>query len=285
MTSSSEDSARISPTAYYTGHVWCRHGLSPAALDTREGAVLFQLARPLMRVARRFTGGVTLEDMLLQRHRVLDHLLGNAIEDGRIGQVVEIAAGMSGRGVRFAKRFDSLIYVEADLPAMAARKRRVLRSAGLESARHHVVTLDVLRDEGPDSLPEATRELLDPKRGTAIVTEGLLNYFDKTAVTGMWRRFARLLSRYPHDLYLADVHLEGSVAHVPAVRGFRRMLELFTRGRTHLHFHDADEVTDGLRANGFATARVHRPREHAGVLEIPALGGPDVVHLIEASTR
>lgn len=280
-----EDTARISPTAYYTGHVWCRNGLSHAALDTREGAALFQVARPLMRLARRYTGGVSLEDILLQRHRVIDHLLTTASEDGSVGQVVELAAGMSGRGLRSCERFGSLVYVEADLPAMAARKRRVLESAGLMRARHHVVTVDVLRDDGPTSLGDATRELLDPARGTAIVTEGLLNYFDEADVAGMWRRFSRFLAPFPASLYLADVYLERSVAHLPAVRGFRRLLETFTRGRTHLHFHEAHEVEDGLVAGGFARARVHRPREFADRLVLPSIDGPDVVHILEASTR
>ena len=32
---------------------------------------------------------------------------------------------------------------------------------------------------------------LDPARGLAIVSEGLLTYFDEASVLGMWRRFAR----------------------------------------------------------------------------------------------
>jgi len=281
------DTARISPTAYYTGHVWCKNGLSDPALDTREGAALFLLAQPIMRIARNFTGGVTLEDMLLQRHRVIDHLLARAIESGRIGQVLELAGGMSGRGIRFSRRYADLglRYVEGDLPAMAARKRASLATVSLLGGRLSVVDVDVLHDEGPRSIGEATRALLDPNVGTAIVTEGLLNYFDLESVAGMWQRFSRFLRQFPRDLYVADVYLEGAVAHLPAVRGFRRMLETFTRGQTHLHFQERPEVVDALRTHGFAVAQVHRPRDLASVVTLPALSGPDVVHLIEASTR
>lgn len=281
------DTARISPTAYYTGHVWCRNGLSDPALDTREGAALFMLAQPVMRVAKNFTGGVTLEDMLLQRHRVIDHLLARAIEEGRVHQVLEIAGGMSGRGIRFTRRYADrgLVYVEGDLPAMAARKRSALERVSLLSRSISVVDIDVLHDDGPRSIASATASLFDRDKGTAIVTEGLLNYFDLASIRGMWERFARFLRGFPSDLYLADVYLEDSVTRFPAVRGFRRLLETFTRGRTHLHFGERPEVVAALAQHGFDVARVHRPRELADVLTLPAIDGPDVVHLIEASTR
>jgi O-methyltransferase involved in polyketide biosynthesis len=281
---SKDDSARISPTAYYTGHVWCRNGLSDRELDTREGRALFLAGRPLMAIARKFTGGVGLEEMLLQRHGIIDHLLAAEIEAGRIGQVLEVAAGMSGRGLRMCRRFPKLVYVEGDLPAMAARKRRVLDGANLSRRGHHVVTVDVLRDVGPDSLDAATNALFDTDRGTAIITEGLLNYFDQPTIMGMWRRFSRALMRYPHNLYLADVYLEDGATHVPIVRGFRRMLETFTRGRTHLHFHDGAQVEAALADNGFERACVYAPKDFRGKLELPALDGPSLVHVIEAST-
>src|SRR3954451_15365522 len=87
----------ISPTAHYTGHVWSRNGLSHPALATNEGRLFFAAFQPTM-LASRVAGGPTLEGMLLARHRIIDALLESAIEDGRVAQVVEIAAGMSPRG-------------------------------------------------------------------------------------------------------------------------------------------------------------------------------------------
>lgn len=99
-----DDSSRISPTAHYTGYVWVRNTLSPPALRTPQGAVLFTALQPAMRVASRFTGGLTLEQMLLQRHQIIDRVLDDAIARGRVTQVLEIAGGMSGRGLRFTRR-------------------------------------------------------------------------------------------------------------------------------------------------------------------------------------
>jgi O-methyltransferase involved in polyketide biosynthesis len=281
------ESAHISPTAYYTGHVWHRNGLSDAALDTPEGAALFALTQPGMRLGSLVTGGVTLESMLLQRHLVIDRLLDTAITEGRVQQVLEIAGGMSGRGLRFSRKYGrtGLTYVEADLPAMAARKRAALSKGGLGSARHHVITADALLDDGPLSIGQATRELLDRTRGTALITEGLLSYFDLDTVRAMWRRFSSFLANFPDNLYLTDIYLEGPTAHLRAVRAFRHLLERFARRRTHLHFTDEAELPPLLAQDGFPWSRVHRPRDWADRLPIPTPDAPVVVHVLEASTR
>jgi O-methyltransferase involved in polyketide biosynthesis len=278
--------ARISPTAYYTGHVWCRNGLSDPALDTTEGAILFSLSRPLMLLGRALTGGVALEEMLLQRHRIIDRLLTDAIEQGRVGQVLEIAAGMSGRGVRFSRRYGKggLVYVEGDLPAMATRKRTRLAAAGLASDHHRIVPLDILADEGPEALQAAARGLFDRSKGIAVVSEGLLSYFDTPTIEGLWRRIAGFVAPFAADLYLSDLHLGGKM-DVAAVKVFQQMLRVFARGRTHVHFRFASEVAPALAKEGFARAVVHRPCDWARQLGLPGTEGLETVQVLEASTR
>ncbi|MGH2894159.1 MAG: class I SAM-dependent methyltransferase, partial [Solirubrobacteraceae bacterium] len=110
-------SAKISPTAHYTGEVWRRNGLSHPWLATREGRAMFDALHPLMRASGAL-GGPSLETYLLARHAAIDALLQSAIECDGVTQVIEIAAGMSPRGWRFANRYgERLVYVEADLPA------------------------------------------------------------------------------------------------------------------------------------------------------------------------
>jgi O-methyltransferase involved in polyketide biosynthesis len=282
----SESTARVSPTAYYTGHVWCRNGLSHPALDTREGAALFTMLRPVMLAGRAVTRGVALEEMLLQRHKIIDHLLSREIEAGRISQVLELAAGMSGRGVRFARRFGAsgLVYVEGDLPGMAHRKRDTLASAGLGRPGHHVVAVDVLTDVGAQSLTEATQGLFDTRYGIAVITEGLLSYLDTPSVEGLWRRIAAFVAPYSADIYLSDLHLGGRM-DVAAVRVFRNMLQVFARGRTHVHFKDEADVAPAFAKQGFPRAVVHRPSDWGQELALPGVGGLETVQVLEASTR
>ena len=245
---------RIGPTAHYTGYVWARNGLSHPDLATREGRLLFDSLQPVM-LGSRAIGGATLEAYLLARHRAIDALLERAIDAGEVGQVIEVAAGLSPRGWRFTRRYGArLVYVEADLPEMAEHKRAALERMGSLSERHRVREVDALReDQGPGSLAAVAGEL-DSDEGLAIVTEGLLGYLPTDAVEGIWRRFAHTLAGFAAGRYISDLHLAG--AATPQVRAFRVALSAFVRGRVYLHFSDAGEAEKALLAAGFATAKV-----------------------------
>jgi O-methyltransferase involved in polyketide biosynthesis len=268
---------KISPTAHYTGEVWRRAGLSHPWLGTHEGRVMVQALHPLMVVSGAL-GGPSLESYLLARHRAIDALLTDAVERHGVSQVIEIAAGMSARGWRFANRYAGrLTYVEADLPAMAERKRRALGRIGSLSEAHRVAQIDALRDGGPGTLVEIASEL-DPDAGLAIITEGLLGYLPTDAVLALWRRVAATLQRFPSGRYFSDLHL-GSV-QTPAVRFFRRLLAAFVRGQVYLHFDGAEEAEAALRAAGFGTAAVRR----AGtIIELPEREERSTAHILEAS--
>jgi O-methyltransferase involved in polyketide biosynthesis len=275
-------STSVSPTAHYTGYVWARNGLSHPALASREGRRLFESLRTPMTVSR-LLGGPTLEAYLLARHRALDALLERAIEEHGVTQVIEVAAGLSPRGWRFSERYGSrLTYIEADLPAMAERKRNALEQMGSLNEHHRVKLMDALRDDGPGSIVPITSEL-DPTEGLAIITEGLLSYLDRDAVLGLWRRFARELSAFRSGRYLSDVHL-GSADARPQVRAFRLVLSAFVRGRVYVHFSNADEAVAALDQAGFKHASVMPAADIAmrSGGEVPDQAGAQLAQLLEA---
>jgi O-methyltransferase involved in polyketide biosynthesis len=270
------DSGRISPTAHYTGYVWARNGLSHPELETLEGRALFESLRLPMALNGAFGGG-TLESYLLARHRAIDALLERAIEDGQITQVIEVACGLSPRGLRFTDRYgERITYVEADLPAMAERKRAALERAGSLSEFHRVEEVDALKDEGPGSLLELASGL-DQGRGLAIITEGLLGYLERSLVDGIWRRFAATLGAFPHGVYISDIHM-GELQNVQ-VRVFRVMLSAFVRGRVYLHFGNEEEILAALHAAGFESAEVRRASEVSGE---DRDAGSRLAHIIQA---
>lgn len=272
----------ISPTAHYTGYVWARNGLAPEGFATREGALLYHGGRPFTTLTG-LLGGPSLEGFLLARHRIIDALLEESIADGRVSQVVEVAAGMSPRGARFAQRHgDALTYVEADLRGMAARKRDALARAGLGGPHHRVAEIDALRDAGPASLAAITSGL-DPARGTAVLTEGLLNYLAPEAVAGLWHRFAAALHGFPHGLYLSDLHVgEQNSGLLPSV--FMRGLGVFVRGDIHIHHATSGAARRALLEAGFDEAVLHAPADFAD--RIPGTGarGAQIVRVVEART-
>jgi O-methyltransferase involved in polyketide biosynthesis len=269
----------ISPTAHYTGYVWFAHGQSHEAFATTRGRVMYQALRGANVVARA-VGGPSLEGMLLARHRLIDLELARAIDAGEIGQVIEVAAGLSPRGWRFARRYgDKLTYVEADLPGMLANKRAVLADLGGESPHHRTIEIDALADAGPTSI-DAVCAMLDPAIGTAIVTEGLINYFDRATVIGIWTRFARALARFPRGLYLSDLIIEDG-NRGPIVQGFSWLLAAFVRGRVHVHFASVRDAEDALAATGLPGSLLD-PRDFAS--ELPGLeaAGASRVKIIRA---
>jgi O-methyltransferase involved in polyketide biosynthesis len=275
MTSSS----RISPTAHYTAQVWFRNGLADPAFATREGEKLRRLLVPFNAISRRL-GSPTLDGMLLARHRVIDHLLERAIEANVVDQVIEVAAGLSPRGWRMTRVHPTLRYIEADLPGMIARKREVLERAAPVGAGHELVEIDALADAGPTSIG-AIAARLDPTRGAAIITEGLLNYFPAETAVKMWRRFAAALGPFPSGLYLADLVVSRDSGG-PLVRLFCAALGIFVRGGIYLDFADDAVPRRELEIAGFSRAQLHRPLEFAGVIGDLEPAGARQVRIIEA---
>lgn len=106
------------------------------------------------------------------RHRAVDELILRAIAGGA-RQVVVAGAGYDMRPARFADRLDGVRWIEADHPATAARKWRILAARGgvQRPVEHTGVDLDV------DSLGGALeRTRFDPALPTCFVLEGLVHY-------------------------------------------------------------------------------------------------------------
>lgn len=272
----------ISPTAHYTGYVWFAHGESHEAFATRTGRIMYHALRGPNVVANR-ANLPTLEGMLLARHRLIDLRLAQAIDTGEISQIVEVAAGLSPRGWRFRTRYgDRITYVEADLPGMIAHKRRILETLGGETSTHRTAEIDALTGEGPTSIEGVCRSL-DRTRGTAIITEGLINYFDAPTVLAMWTRFAAALRPFPRSLYLSDLLLRHGNAGA-LVTGFQWLLSAFVRGKVHMHFDSVEQAEDEMAETGLVGMLLD-PRDFAHALPELETAGAARVRIIEAMAR
>ena len=272
----------ISPTAHYTGYVWLQHGLSHPAFATLQGQAFYYALKAPMAMAKGL-GGPTLEAFLLARHRLIDLQLENAIESGEITQIIEIAAGLSPRGWRFASRHrERITYIEADLVEMAKYKHHLLQAGGLNTDQHHVRIINALADSGADSLVEIASKL-DPEQGLAIITEGLVNYFDTPTVEAMWARFAKVLSGFKHGLYLSDLHVKANNSG-SATRMFMGLLSTFVGGNVHLHFKDTATAEQALSKAGFSQGVLLKPSEFREQLPDCRPHGVNVVRVVCART-
>jgi O-methyltransferase involved in polyketide biosynthesis len=267
----------ISPTAHYTGHVWARHGLGDSALSTTTGRVLHAVLQPAA-FALRLAGGPTLEDFLLARHRIIDHLLDQAVAEGEVTQVVELACGMSPRGLALTGRHPGVTYVEVDLPEMADHKRQVLDSLRLPHDNHRVEAADVMTGVQLSRIFST----LDRSQGVAVVTEGLLNYFPRHDVVELWRRVAHELHRFPRGRYLSDLHVLSEAGRVD--RTVTLALGAVVRGRVELHFDDVSEARRVLLEADFDRAELWAPEELAEQLPGMTAPGANRVRVVDAVT-
>lgn len=278
--SDAPDSSGISFTAYYTGQVWQKHGLAPAFLGTRNGRLLYRAGRPVELLSELAMGSSN-EILLLQRHLILDHLLTHAIERDGYAQVVELACGLSPRGLRFKQRYgDRIRYIEADLPAMATRKRDML-TAVAESERPEVIACDILQHDSDISLSRLFAGL-DHSKPVIVITEGLINYFDLETISGFWRELANQFSHFPAGRYLSDLY-PGYQWHraVKLINGLKGLLAIATRSSVTLHFSTESELIAHFRECGFSTCTVHMPERWYGELDIPVQRVPSFVRVLE----
>lgn len=280
----STDSSSISFTAFYTGEVWRRNGLSAPFFSQPQGRALYLAGKPF-EMASNLLFGTNNEVLLLQRHRILDHLLEQAIVEEGFTQIVEIACGLSPRGTLTMQRHpnEDLVYLEADLPGMAARKRHLLESAGVASRGHRVIDLNILEEETKDSLERVMSRELDPSRKTIVITEGLVNYFDYPTIHGFWTRLAAVLKSFSDGMYLTDLY--PNFQWHPGVRlanAFKEGLAIATRSHVTLHFDNEQAIRSGFAQAGFRSTQVHLPESWYGVLDIPVSRRPSLVRVLQS---
>ncbi len=240
--------ARISPTAAYTGQTWVENGLSPPGFGSPLGRAMYWSTRPAQLIMRR-AGAATLQGMLLARHSAIDAVIAEEIAEGRVSAVIELACGMSGRGVRFTSEFPDLPYIETDLPGMVERKQRALDELGPHAANHEVRVLNAFSADGLPALVAELREKyseLADGGGIAIIAEGLQNYFDEATVRGLWHRSLPLLGS---GVFVGDLHTRDTNSGL-LIAAYEAALGVFVRGKIHIHFEDRAAAIAAMAQEG-----------------------------------
>ena len=280
------DRSPVSLTGRYTGEVWVRNELAPRSFDTRTGQWLYRLLSPLDWLGKH-TLGLSLETMLLQRHLLIDHCLNRACRQQPGLQVLELACGLSARGIRTLRRYhrEELTYIEADLPDVVQHKQDLLAEMEFSDPRHRLVPCNILRDQGPLS-PEGLLAGLDPERPVLVISEGLVNYFALETMKAFWHRLALALSRFPEGAYIADVW-----PRLPRSRGLRardwviRGIEAVTRQEVPLHFDNDEAIKAGFQACGFARVDLLDPANPPQGLVLPTLRTPSLFRVVSARVQ
>ncbi len=264
--------AYISPTAHYTGSVWYNNKMGAPGLSTARGQLYYNFVRPFDWLAASLTGGLSLENSLLQRHKLIDHLLTQKIESGEVTQVVEIAAGISPRGYRFRNKYPHLKYLETDLPGMINTRRQLAQQ--IPEMQQHLIELDALNDDYMTVLGKR----LDQSQACAMITEGLIGYLNKPQAEQVWSRVFSFMSHFNSGTYYTDMHVAEHNQNV-VVDLFKRGLALFVGNTIEWAFETDEEVINAMKKNGARAIVLHNPDDFITSLGLPRVKTSSVVRI------
>lgn len=245
----------ISFTAHYTGYIWYQMGISHQVFATKKGKSLAALVHPLESWAEKYVGG-SMRSTLKQRHTLLDDQLKNLIEQYPKLQVLEIASGLSPRGWWFRQHYPEITYRELDLPDMAQTKQAALQQ--IEANPPEMLSVDLFTQEFKQAF-----DLFDPSRPLVVISEGLINYFEKSLLTQLIQSIAQYGHQFQELHYLTDLYPEpvkNKLAHI--IWSSSKLLKWMSRSAFSFHFITPLEVEKFFMQNGFDQVKVTQPKHY-----------------------
>lgn len=176
------------------------------------------------------------------RYKLMDRLL----KEQEIGQILELAAGYSTRGLAFAN--DGYMYVELDLEEVVYNKRAALRSFTLIPPNLHIVTGNAL-----DSYDILKCEKYFDYRPVAVIHEGLLRYLNFEEKKRVAENVRDILSRHGGVWITCDLTPRKFIVNQDNnLGGFNKSLSSVTdRNNADWRFEDIDHVRSFLGEVGF----------------------------------
>lgn len=254
MTQQLSKHRHISFTAHYTGYIWYQMGISHPALATTKGKTLAALVHPIESWAEKYVGG-SMRTTLKQRHTMLDTHLEQLIQQYPNLQVLEIACGLSPRGWWFRQHHPDICYRELDLPDMAATKQAALQQ--IEPHVDDVLSVDLFTEAFANVF-----KVFDPKRPLVIISEGLINYFEKPLLQQLIQAIAIYGRDFKELHYLTDLYPEPTQNKLATIIwNSSRLLKLMSRSAFSFHFKTPVEVENFFHEAGFKQVEVLQPKE------------------------
>lgn len=243
---------RVSLTAYATATIWAHYGFPNAELFTsRRGSALFHMLQGSSRAMQTLSPAARwFTRYLYWRHHWFDIWLQQTAPE----LAIEIAAGLSARGLNYAASNPGCRYVDYDLPNMIKAKNKRLTRVQLP---------DNYKPSAADLLaPGLGDELAAPATGpVSVITEGLIDYLDTGNKETAWTHIAELLSRLGGGRYLFEIYSRERLASLgPSVPVFLSAIRHLTGDNMAKHlFPDSNAALELLQQCGFSQVEVIDP--------------------------
>ena len=253
MTQQLSEHRHISFTAHYTGYIWYSMGISHPVFATSKGKMLAKLVHPLESWAEKFVGG-SMRTTLKQRHSMIDQHLIQLIKQHPDLQVLEIASGLSPRGWNFRQKFPNLDYRELDLPDMARVKTQALQKIDCNSPE--VLSVDLFTADF-----EQAFQVFDPNRPLVVISEGLINYFNKNMLLQLLHAISHYGQNFKELHYLTDLYPEPVKNKLAKfIWGCSKLLKWMSRSAFSFHFVHPQQAQSFFQQAGFEQANITQPQ-------------------------
>jgi O-methyltransferase involved in polyketide biosynthesis len=202
--------------------------------------------------------------------------IGEAIRKSGATQVLELASGLSLRGLAMT-RDPAITYVESDLEEVTEIKRSLVaelrRKYDLPShGNHHLVTANALDREALHLAVEPFRR----DRPIAVVHEGLLQYLSRDEMEAVALNIRELLAEFGGVWITPDFSLKEDVANVSEQqRRFRAIVTRVTdRGMYDNAFASGEQLFAFLESLGLDARVLNQVDESPTVTSLEALQLP-----------
>ena len=214
------------------------------ALTSFRGRVMVNIMMRLV-PARHFL------HFIVARPTAFQDIIENNIPKEKLGaKIVEIAAGLSPRGLHLARALPNAQIIEVDLPGVVAEKQKRLHKAKINVPQN-------LTWRGADLGTTPLSSVLDNEKVEVVVAEGLSQYFPPKQIQEMARYIHETL--VPGGVYICDISIEEF--RILAEKQFKGAANFFSRQAGKFLGVIKDEATakDLLLGAGYERVEYFRP--------------------------
>jgi O-methyltransferase involved in polyketide biosynthesis len=259
----------LSVTALYTSGTWSWGNLPGAELLASDDArTVFRFTNVALAITRLFKWRLrSLRHSLLHRHTMIDHLA----DEARAPRILELAAGLSRRGV--ARTADpEVAYTEVDLAPMVAHKRRLLERT--EAGRAALARPNLRLVEG-DVTEMDLSALGGDEAPSFVIAEGLFMYLPPERQRALWDKVRSLLGAARTGTFVFDL-VPACEEPKPGLAGraLGWLMRRFTGGRGFVRDpRTRHDIASELGEAGFDEVLMVEPATVAAAWKLPF---PDV---------
>lgn len=246
-----QDFAKISHTAILCAHARAKYTNIPFAkkiyetINNKPRTTTF-IADQITKYNQNFrTQLSTLEGRYLA--------INDAIAKSKSSNIIEIASGISTRGLEYADK--GYTYIETDLPEMIKLKENLLQKITNNQiqSNHHFRSLNALNQNELLATGKYMRQL-SPEGSIALIQEGLLMYLAKSEQKKLRDNIATFLDKYsPNGTWITT---DLSSREPKEKKAFKLIMNLISQNtnRKFKRFSDDSEAKEFLNEGGLTGA-------------------------------